>query len=129
MCSLGEQMEQRPVLTVTSRVVRTAEAELLVTTTYMSGDILFESKMSLSAFTSKHVKCVRRHLELPVRCAKDSNLYTWEEYAEYYGPCRGFWEWNEHSTALLPAEIRVVSEEGTIWRKDGLELLADFARR
>ena len=85
--------------------------------------------MSLFAFISKHVRCVRRHLELPVRCAKDSNLLTLEEYVECYGQRRGSWEWSEQSAALFPAEIRVVSEEGTIWRKDGLVLLADFARR
>ena len=121
-------MEQRPVLTVMSRVVRAWKARLLVTTNDMSGKQVFEKNMSRFAAVGEHVSNVRSHLQLLVRCAKDSSLYTWEEYADHYGQWRGFWEWNEHSMVLLPAEIHVVSEEGTIWRKDGHELLADFAR-
>ena len=121
ICTIHHQLSELPTRILTLKVAMCADASLQVSTSTMSGQVIYEETVGTAAVIGDHVSRVLTLDELPFRVGSDLNLYTREEFDAHYGEERGGnkWEW---ASPLNPSTSTFVSEDGQLL-SEGMDAL------
>ena len=121
ICTIHHQLSELPTRILTLKVAMCADASLQVSTSTMSGQVIYEETVGTAAVIGDHVSSVLKLDRLPFRVASDLNLYTREEFDAHYGEEHGGnkWEW---AFPLNPSTSTFVSEDGQLL-SEGMDAL------